>query len=321
MIPSPTPEAPPDDQDSEGGPRIYVSSTSDGLIQGIPFAEEDVLAFDIEQGAWSLFFDGSVFGLDVNSAGVDAFTRLEDGSLLISLTRATVLPNLGEVDDSDILRLIPGGGEGIAAGQWELYFDGSDVGLTANGEDVDAVTMGADGALYLSFLGRFDVDGLIARDEDIVRFIPETLGPDTTGVWRAFFNGTMVGLGPSRSEDVWGAHISGDEIYLTSRSKFNVLGLSGQTADVFACSLANVAGPNDCAFSLIWDGDAHGFSREIIDALYVDPAGRSFEKLVIDPAINQAPEMEEEPEEPVDDEDDGAETVEVSNIYLPLVQR
>ena len=60
-------------------------------------------------------------------------------------------------NDEDLLVLTPSQLGATTAGTWAMYFDGSDVGLTATGEDVDALDAGADGRLYLSTSGDLSV--------------------------------------------------------------------------------------------------------------------------------------------------------------------
>ena len=56
-----------------------------------------------------------------------------------------------------------------------MYFDGSDVGLTAYGEDVDAAAVDAAGKIYLSTSNNFAVTGVSGADEDVFVFTPTTL--------------------------------------------------------------------------------------------------------------------------------------------------
>ncbi len=84
---------------------IYLSSSSNGSVQGVSFRDEDILIFDQISGNWSLHFDGSDVGLA--RTDVNAFLLLDDGSLLLSLASPIDdLPGLGAVDDSDIIRFV-----------------------------------------------------------------------------------------------------------------------------------------------------------------------------------------------------------------------
>jgi hypothetical protein len=221
-----------------------------------------------------MFFDGSDVGLGGStSRDVDAFYLLSDGSILLSLTGASSIPGVGTVDDSDILRFVPSSLGTSTSGTFQWYFDGSDVGLTSNGEDVDAITLAANGDLILSTAGGFSVPGAMGADEDMIRFSPTALGASTSGSWSVYFDGSDVGLNDSGNEDSWGTWIdaaSGD-IYLSTRGNFSVIGASGDGADIFICDPVSLGLNTACLFGpgLYWDGSASGFAFERADGIMI----------------------------------------------------
>lgn len=80
----------------------------------------------------------------------------------------------------------------LAAGRWNMVFDGSDVGIT---KDVNAFIFLADGTLLLSFNGSTTVPGLgKVDDSDIVHFMPMQLGPATAGQFAWYLKGADAGL-------------------------------------------------------------------------------------------------------------------------------
>jgi hypothetical protein len=91
-----------------------------------------------------LFVDGSDIGLA--NTDVDAFELQGDGTLLMSFDTNFTLTGFGAVDDSDILRFTPTSTGNTTAGTWSWHFDGSDVGLTTNDEDV-GIRLAPDGRL------------------------------------------------------------------------------------------------------------------------------------------------------------------------------
>jgi hypothetical protein len=152
-----------------GEETIYLSSTSGGTVGGVSFADEDILAYDIATATWSMVFDGSDVGL--GGTDVDAFSLLSDGSIVISIDSATyTISGLGNIEDRDVVRFIPTSLGPDTAGSFEWYLDGSDVGLTTSGEDIDALDFAADGRLLLSTQGSFGVSGASGADEDLVAF-------------------------------------------------------------------------------------------------------------------------------------------------------
>lgn len=268
--PTPTPTATP----IPGSDLLYVSSTTNGSAGGVSFADEDILAYDTSTGLWFMVYDGSDVsgGTDVN-----AFAFLNDGSILLSFDAALTLSGAGAVDDSDIVRFVPTSLGGATAGTFELYLDGSDVGLSTNGEDIDALHVLDNGDLIISTFGSFAVTGASGNDEDLIRFTPTTLGSTTSGAWSLHFDGSDVGLNESSSEAVYGVSIdeaTGD-IYLTTADAFSVTGLSGDGADVFICAPGSLGDATSCTFSLYWDGSLFGYTGEVMDAVEVVLGGAS----------------------------------------------
>ena len=76
----------------------------------------------------------------------------------------------GTVDDSDIVKFTATSLGASTAGSFELYFDGSDVGLgSSSDEDIYALAVDTTGEIYLSTRGNFSVSGLSGADEDVWR--------------------------------------------------------------------------------------------------------------------------------------------------------
>ncbi|MCP4416001.1 MAG: hypothetical protein GY805_05220, partial [Chloroflexi bacterium] len=82
------------------------------------------------------------------------------------------------------------------AGDWEMYFDGRDVGLRSEdigGTWVDAAT----GDIYMSVKNGFSVDGVSGNQLDIFVCHPTTLGGATSCTFEPvlYFDGSAVGYG------------------------------------------------------------------------------------------------------------------------------
>ncbi|MCL7420197.1 MAG: Ig-like domain-containing protein [Methylobacter sp.] len=240
---------------------IYVSTVSSGTVNGIAFGDEDILAYDTANGTWSLYFDGSDVGLGASGVEVDAFHIMPDGSILLSFAAdGLAIPNVGTVDDSDIVRFIPTSLGTNTAGSFEWYFDGSDVELTASDEDVDAIGFAPDGRLLISTTGNPTVTGVSgANDEDMLAFTPTSLGEATSGTWALYFDGSDVELSQSSSEDVNGVAIDDNgDIYLTTLGTFSVTGANGGGADIFQCSPSSTGSNTACNYAFVWNGIGSG---------------------------------------------------------------
>ena len=238
-------------------------------MQGISFAEEDILFFDGSN--WTMFLDMSDV---ISRVDVDALALLDDGAVLLSFDSREEVPGVGSVDDSDIIRFVPASTGSQTAGIFSLYFDGSDVGLSKSSEDVDALGITPDGRLLLSTTGNFSVPGLSGTDKDLLAFTPTSLGSQTTGAFSLYFDGSDVGL-TSGSEDINGAWLDGTtgQLYLSTIDSFSVNGLSGKKSDVFIFTPSSLGSHTSGIFGpgLYFDGSAHGFGSERIDALAIGP--------------------------------------------------
>jgi uncharacterized protein YjiK len=173
---------------------LLVSTTGSFSVPGLSGKDEDVIELTpgllgaTTTGTWSMYFDGGNFGLDTSGEDVDAVELLANGHVLIS-TRGLVSVTGVSGEDKDVLEFTPG------ANTWAMYFDGSDVGLTTSGEDVDGIALGGSN-IYLSSAGLFSVTGVAGADEDVFVFTPSTLGSNTTGTFSStlYFDGSLLGL-------------------------------------------------------------------------------------------------------------------------------
>ncbi len=221
-------------------------------------ANEDIIAFD--ETNFSLYFDGS----DVGLAGLrlDAFAIVGANEVLMSFTVAGSVPGISEtVDDSDIVKFTGTLGP-ETAGTFEMYFDGSDVGLDSSREDVDAIERLPDGTLLLSTIGSFSANGLSGQDEDVIAF--------AAGSLELYFDGSDVSLGSSR-EDVDGLAVDSEgNIYLSTVGNFSAsAALSGASEDVFVFTPSSLGSSTSGAYdsTLFFDGSLYGLGSNNLHAI------------------------------------------------------
>lgn len=246
----------------DSGPFIYVSASSSGNVDGLSFKGEDILAFDTASGTWAMHVDGSDVGLSGND--VHAFVLADDGSIWMSFNEEQHISGLGTVDESDIVKFVPTSLGQNTAGSFEWLLDGSDVGLAADSEDIDALGLAPDGRLVISTRSSVSVPGLSAKDEDLIVFNATSLGENTSGSWELYFDGSDVNL-TSSDEDLRGSWIDkeNNDVYLTTLGDFSVSGLSGDENDIFICDPSSLGNDTSCTFRLFWDGGAHGFAGNV----------------------------------------------------------
>jgi hypothetical protein len=231
-------------------------------------SDEDILRFDGTD--FSLFFDGSDVG--VGSVDLNAFILFDSDTILMSFDNPVTISGLGSVDDSDIVQFDATSLGDTTAGTFSWFFDGSDVGLTADSEDIDGLDFLPNGQLLISAIGSASVTGVSGQDEDILILTPTSLGENTAGSWAMYFDGSDVGLANTSDEDVDGLAIStSGSIYLTTVGNFSVTGISGADEDVFVCIPDSLGSDTACTFSsaLSFDGSVWGLSGNDVDA--IDP--------------------------------------------------
>ncbi|MCB9443705.1 MAG: DUF11 domain-containing protein [Ardenticatenaceae bacterium] len=270
------------------GDSLFLSGSSGGLAGKVAYADEDILRYNLNTGEWSLFLDGSDVGL--KATDVDALHVLDDGSILLSLSNRLKIPGFGKVDDSDIIRFVPASLGEDSAGTFEMYFDGSDYGLSRSSEDVDAIGFAVDGRLVVGTTGSFKVPtnqtlaqcwhGLDAAanyfdsrsrcgqlrggDEDLIVLDANGYG------WDIYFDGSdvlgrRIGLG-----DTWIDPISGD-VYLSLNGELNIGALGITPEDIFVCQPDSLGSDTACTFEnqLFFDGAKSGLGGARIDGFSV----------------------------------------------------
>jgi hypothetical protein len=311
-----------------GQSALYLSSSTGGSVGGVTFADEDILVYDPNMGTWAIYVDGSDIGI---TGDIDALHIEPDGTLLLSLDAPATLPGVGRVDDSDVIRFTPSQLGPTTAGVFSLYLIGADVGLTTNGEDIDALDRAADGALLVSILGSGSVPKsgggtITVADEDLIKLNP------ADNRWSLHFDGSDVQLSAS-SEDLWGASTDPATgiLRLTTAGAFNV-GLTGNAADVLACAPGSYGPSTTCTYSLYWDGDPPGWAGEITDALYIGAPPADMAALGAATADAAAlapeqPELNDESEDLLDDpaivgeEEETTEDDQNERLFLPNIAR
>ncbi len=252
---------------------IYLSFVAAGTQDGVNYQAADILRLRTQNGKWTMYFDGSDVGLsDVN---VDAFAMLPDGSLLLSMDAPLAqLPGVGEVAPADVVRFAPSKTGAATAGQFSLYLDGSDLGLAATGEDIDALTVLADGRLLVSTRGAFKVSvgsqQLTGRPQDLLALTVTQTGADSAGQWALYFDGSDVALNAT-DENLDAAWSAADGALLFSTSgAASVSNLTFGPADVAQCR-GTMGSNTSCAFGLAWAAAPEGLAAANVDAVHVVP--------------------------------------------------
>ena len=254
---------------------LYFAVDAAASLGGLSVASEDILALD-EASTFRTIFDGSDVGL--GGFRINSFAVVSETVLLFSFAGDHAIPGIADtVEDSDIVQFTAVTLGEETSGSFSLYFDGSDVALTTNGEDVDAVELLSDGRLLISTGGSWNVSGLSGKGEDMLAFTPTSLGNDTAGNWNIHFDGSDVGLSTGGENlDAVGLDDAGG-IYLSTRGGFRVTGISGAGEDVFVFHPATLGETTSGQFdsSMFFDGSVYGLDVNNLGAIDIPTSGQN----------------------------------------------
>ena len=141
-----------------------------------------------------------------------------------------------------------------------MYFDASDMELTTNGEDIDGVSVLADGSLVLSTAGTTRVTGVSTlRDEDLFIFTPSSFGSNTSGSISLYLDNSDVGLSNSSGEDVDAFYVhSTGFVTFSCVGDFSVTGVSGADEDLTDFVPSSTGSQTAGSFTLFIDGSSIG---------------------------------------------------------------
>ena len=271
-----------------------------------------------------MIFDGSDVG--VANADLDDFDLMAEGNILMSFDRAIRFPTLGLVDDSDIVQFTPTQLGLNTSGSFSLFFDGSAVGLATDGEDIDAMRYTSDGELLISAYGTVNVGDIQAQDEDLLRFIPTSLGATTAGSWELYFDGSAVAL-KAGSEDLSAVTSDAvDQLYFATKGDFTAVSeneAAGDSDDILGCTLgATGLESTTCTFFAFFDGDLVRFNRPL-DGLSFETTNRfTITQAGSGPTGDEPEQFEVIPDETVldDEEFDSFDTAQTDEMILEDVQ-
>ena len=251
---------------------MQVTLKGNGSINGVSFTKNDIVRYYHATRAVEMVVDMS--DLFSPASNLDGFTVLDDGTYLMSFADTESVPGVGTVEDEDLVQFTPTSLGPNTAGTFSFYFDGSDVDLNANSEDIGGVSTDDQGNLYLTTKGQFSVTGVSGKNEDIIRFSPTSLGSNTSGTWSMFFDGTDSDAKMGKSKEkvdavdyCWAMH----ELFLSTAGNHKVpYQISGDSSDLLGFDI-KTSGSNTTGFMIAsFDDDANGFGSADIDGMDIE---------------------------------------------------
>jgi len=191
---------------------VYLSTRIAGNVGGVAVTTSDIVAYDPDSDAWSLYFDGSDVGF---ISDIWAFSLLGDGSILLTPRVRTNLPGVGVVEPHDIVRFSPSSVGDNTAGAYSWFLDGSDVGLAGDGEVLTGISFTPAGRLVVSTFNTAALPGVggssfTAGANDLSLFVPNSFGSGSSGFWEPYLDGDAIGLSGNRLSAHWIDPTTGD---------------------------------------------------------------------------------------------------------------
>ncbi len=159
-----------------------------------------------------------------------------------------------------------------ATGSYAMFFDGSDVGLKFVNVDALHVTHDAQNSLLISIDDSEVLPGVgLVDDEDIVRFIPTSLGDNTAGTFEMYFDGSDVGFG--NYDDLTSLSVLPDGRLVIGTSGLLLSGVYAAPEDLLIFTPTSLGTNTAGSFAMYLRGADQGISSsEGVDALWVEAA-------------------------------------------------
>ena len=162
---------------------------------------------------------------------------------------------------------------------WNLYFDGSDVGLPTSADVFAFYNLDAD-TILMSFAANITLGGVPYTPRDIVQFDATSLGATTAGTFSTYFNGADVELTAS-AENIDALDILPDgRVLISTTGNPTVSGVTGgRDEDILAFTPTSLGANTSGTWSLYFDGSDVGLAdtnNEDIDALDVTANGKIY---------------------------------------------
>lgn len=234
---------------------VAVSAKEAGVTEdGLTYDAYDIIARETvydstasvdTTSSWYTLFNGEDFGLGTKHAidafSIDAYGPVDTAcglscieAIYMSFRQDAIsVPGIApKVQGEDIVVFDTGyipvevGPTPPAAGEFSLYFDGSDVGLTTRAEKIDGldvwhtgISVNAEfpydcsaGILFISTQGTYRVPAanggaLLGDGNDVLIFCATNLGPDTAGFWFRGFDASDHGWPDGAKNAMYGLDV------------------------------------------------------------------------------------------------------------------
>ncbi|MCA9921542.1 MAG: hypothetical protein KC421_04175, partial [Anaerolineales bacterium] len=110
-------------------------------------------------------------------------------------------------------------------------------------------------------------------NNDIVRFVPTSLGSNTAGTFELYFDGSDVDLNSSAERIEAIAFAPDGRLLISTYRSYNINGMTGKGSDILAFTPTSLGDDTSGAWELYFDGGDVGLSnqqQESVNGLWVD---------------------------------------------------
>lgn len=240
-----------------------VTTVSGSVMGGLTARTNDIVAFDGSR--FSTWLNGNASGL--SGAVLRDFDIVSPDEVVVAFQSPVTLAGIA-FDDSDLARLSRNTIGGVDV---SMFFDGSDVGLTTNAEAIDAVTGLPDGSWLISTRGSGGVTGVSSfAAEDILRFVPTSVGTTTAGSWSLYADMSDVGI-TGTAENITAIDVAADgRMFLTTGGNASAstggTSLSTTNEDVFVFRPTALGSTTSGSYPspLFFDGSLYGLGSNAL---------------------------------------------------------
>jgi hypothetical protein len=165
-----------------------------------------------------------------------------------------------------------------ATGQYTMYFDGSDVGLASSA--LGAFSILPTGEIIFTTTSSITLTGIaeMVNPQDIVKFVPQSTGSDTSGTFSLYLDGSDVGL-TTASESIDAVFVMANgRILISTTGSVTVTSFSAADEDLLEFTPTALGDGTSGTWALYFDGSDVGLSdtAEDIDSVYMDASGRLY---------------------------------------------
>lgn len=221
---------------------IVLSTTETETLGGVEMRDGDLVNYNFDTDTGTIVFNEDLFS---HNEDVDALHILDNGNFVISTKNGATLGGL-TFEDGDLVEY------NASTGTASLFFDED---LFSGNEDIDALSILANGNLVLSTTGSATLGGLSFGRDDLIAYDP------VAGTASLYFNGNAF---TSYCEDIDAVHVlASGNILLSTITGATLGGLTFEDGDVVEYN------PQTHTATIFFDEDLLQCNTEDVDAVYV----------------------------------------------------